>query len=70
MKIKQARLAFTLGEGKTDFLAVALVLLVDVFDKSLEVFNGFFRLFGFGYHINILRCYTTGEIIAHSMHER
>jgi hypothetical protein len=57
MKIKLAWLAFTLGESKADFLAIDLVLLVDVFDKGLEVFNGLFRLFGFGGHDEVLRIY-------------
>ena len=57
MKIKQSRLAFTLGESEADFLTVNLVFLVDVFDKGLEVFDGFFRLFGFIGHDRVLHIY-------------
>ena len=55
------KLALALGESETDFLAVHLVLFIDVFNKGLEVFSRFIRIFslgGFGAHDVILfNCY-------------
>jgi hypothetical protein len=41
-------LTLSLGKGKTDLLAVNLVFFIDVFNKGLEVFSGFIRIFSFG----------------------
>lgn len=54
---EQKLLAFTLGESETDFQAVGFVLFIDVFQKGLEVFNGFIGFFGFsgfGTHDDVL----------------
>jgi hypothetical protein len=69
--MKQARLALALCKSKAYFLTVDLILLVDVFDKGLEVFGRFFRLFGFGgfgSHDKFLRMFYGYDYI--TLHER